>query len=173
MKIFFSHCILAFFVALAWESSAQNQTDEIESLKKLIRSQSKRIDSLENKMCELEIRPLIKPSGKGTPDWTAQADNFKRGLKLNFYGDASYSYGHGPYSIANGGSFLDMNRFSMLADYPLSDYATFTSELGLVGPSVATEKMIIRRFAGGELVLEQFHADVKINDYLNWCSLGL
>jgi hypothetical protein len=70
----------------------------------------------------------------------------------------------------NSGNYFDPHRFVLIPGFKLSDNAYFNSELELEHGGVDDKDD--SRFRG-ELELEQFYADVKINDWLNWRSLGV
>ncbi len=97
------------------------------------------------------------------PDWLNQGA--AKGLTFNFYGESKFNMTKG-----SNGNYFDPHRYVLIPGYKLSDNAYFNSELELEHGGV--ESADNSRFRG-YLELEQFHADVKINDWLNWRSLGV
>ena len=145
MKILFAG--LAGFIASASIASAQNQDEQMRALKD-------QIDALQAQLEKIE-------QGNGRPDWLEQTR--QKGLTLNFYGEAKWN-------INNGADYGDPHRFVLIPGYKLSDYAYFNSEIEFEHGGVDDSDG--GRF-DGSLKLEQFYADVKINDWLNWRSLGV
>jgi hypothetical protein len=76
------------------------------------------------------------------------------------------------YNMTKGssGNYFDPHRFVLIPGFKLSDNAYFNAELEL--EHGGTDDVDGGRF-DGELELEQFYSDVKINDWLNWRSLGV
>jgi len=97
------------------------------------------------------------------PEWLNQVNS--KGLSFNFYGESKYNMTKG-----SSGNYFDPHRFVLIPGFKLSDNAYFNSELELEHGGV--DDTDGGRF-DGELELEQFYADVKINDWLNWRSLGV
>jgi len=105
------------------------------------------------------------------PEWLNQAS--AKGLSFNFYGEAKYNMTKG-----SNGNYFDPHRFVLIPGFKLSDNAYFNSEIEIEHGGVddessgSTAGKSGSRFRGA-LELEQFYADVKINDWLNWRSLGI
>ncbi len=126
----------------------------------------KRIDALENQIRAMQQRLDKVKEGDAAnrpPGWLDQTGT--SGLKFNFYGEMKYNMTKG-----SAGNYFDPHRFVLIPGFKLSDNAYFNSELELEHGGV--DDADGGRF-DGELELEQFYADVKINDWLNWRSLGV
>jgi hypothetical protein len=125
-----------------------------------------RIDALENQIRAMQQRlDKIKEADTANrpPEWMNQV--YGKGLTFNFYGEAKYNMTKG-----NNGNYFDPHRFVLIPGYKLSDNAYFNAEIEIEHGGVGTYDD--SRFRG-EIELEQFYADVKINDWLNWRSLGI
>ena len=68
------------------------------------------------------------------------------------------------------GNYFDPHRFVLMPSYKLNDWIVVNSEIEIEHGGVDDEDD--SRFRG-ELELEQFYADVNVNDWLNWRSLGI
>ena len=126
----------------------------------------KRIDALENQIRAMQQRlDKVKEAvaANRPPGWLNQTNS--KGLSFNFYGESKYNMTKG-----SDGNYFDPHRFVLIPGFKLSDNAYFNSELELEHGGV--DETDGGRF-DGELELEQFYADVKINDWLNWRSLGV
>lgn len=126
----------------------------------------KRIDALENQIRAMQQRlDKVKEAvaANRPPSWLNQTNS--KGLSFNFYGESKYNMTKG-----SDGNYFDPHRFVLIPGFKLSDNAYFNSELELEHGGV--DETDGGRF-DGELELEQFYADVKINDWLNWRSLGV
>jgi hypothetical protein len=126
----------------------------------------KRIDALENQIRAMQQRlDKVKEADAANrpPGWLKQTNS--KGLSFNFYGESKYNMSKG-----SDGNYFDPHRFVLIPGFKLSDNAYFNSELELEHGGV--DDADGGRF-DGELELEQFYADVKINDWLNWRSLGV
>ena len=133
----------------AWVGAvdAQNRDDRLQALEDQINALKAQVEKLKN--------------DAGRPAWLDKIDN--KGLSLNFYGETKWN-------VKNGADYGDPHRFVLIPGYKLSDYAYFNSEIEIEHGGVDDSDG--GRFDGG-LELEQFYADVKINDWLNWRSLGV
>jgi hypothetical protein len=127
--------------------SAQDRDDQIQALEKQINALKVQLDKIK----EANDRPA----------WLDKID--RKGLTLNFYGETKWN-------IRNGADYGDPHRFVLIPGYKLSDYAYFNSEIEIEHGGVDDSDG--GRF-DGELELEQFYADVNINDWINWRSLGV
>ena len=127
---------------------------------------NKRIDALENQIRAMQQRlDKVKEADavNRPPEWLNQVNS--KGLSFNFYGESKYNMTKG-----SDGNYFDPHRFVLIPGFKLSDNAYFNAELELEHGGV--DDTDGGRF-DGELELEQFYADVKINDWLNWRSLGV
>ncbi len=125
-----------------------------------------RIDALENQIRTMQQRlDEIKEADAANrpPEWMNQV--YGKGLTFNFYGEAKYNMTKG-----SNGNYFDPHRFVLIPGYKLSDNAYFNSEIEIEHGGVDDKDD--SRFRG-EVEIEQFYADVKINDWLNWRSLGV
>jgi hypothetical protein len=126
----------------------------------------KRIDALENQIRAMQQRmDAIKEADAANrpPEWLNQV--YGKGLTFNFYGEAKYNMTKG-----SDGNYFDPHRFVLIPGYKLSDNAYFNSEIEIEHGGVDDKDD--SRFRG-EVEIEQFYSDVKINDWLNWRSLGV
>ncbi|MBL66893.1 MAG: hypothetical protein CMO74_00355 [Verrucomicrobiales bacterium] len=89
----------------------------------------------------------------------------KSGMKLHFYGEAKYNWTKG-----SNGNYFDPHRFVMMPSYQINDWIYFNSELEIEHGGVDDKDNSRWR---GAVELEQMYADVKVNDWLNWRSLGV
>ncbi|MDC0050412.1 porin family protein [Verrucomicrobia bacterium] len=132
----------------------------------------KRIDALENQIRAMQQRLDKVKEGDAAnrpPGWLDQTGT--SGLKFNFYGEMKYNMTKG-----SSGNYFDPHRFVLIPGFKLSDNAYFNAELELEHGGVDDANDADGTSGGrfdGELELEQFYADVKINDWLNWRSLGV
>ena len=132
----------------------------------------KRIDALENQIRAMQQQlDKVKEADAANrpPGWLNQTST--SGLKFNFYGEMKYNMTKG-----SSGNYFDPHRFVLTPGFKLSDNAYFNSELELEHGGVDDANDDDGTSGGrfdGELELEQFYADVKINDWLNWRSLGV
>ena len=126
----------------------------------------KRIDALENQIRAMQQRlDKVKEADAANrpPDWLNQTG--ASGLTFNFYGESKYNMTKG-----SSGNYFDPHRFVLIPGFKLSDNAYFNSELELEHGGVDDVNNDDGTAGGrfdGELELEQFYADVKINDWLN------
>ena len=147
MKKLFHITVVAILFVNGDTAVAQNKDDRIKAIEDQINALKAQLDQIKN--------------DNAKPDWLEQADN--RGLTLNFYGEAKWN-------VKNGADFGDPHRFVLIPGYRLSDFAYFNSEIELEHGGVDDSDG--GRF-DGEMKLEQLYADVQINDWLNWRSIGV
>jgi hypothetical protein len=148
--------LLKFTCAAAIMASALNgaaqDDDRIDALENQIRAMQQRLDAI--KEADAANRP---------PEWLDQVHG--KGLTFGFYGEAKYNMSKG-----NNGNYFDPHRFVLSPGYKLSDNAYFNAEIEIEHGGVDDKDD--SRFRG-EVEIEQFYSDVKINDWLNWRSLGV
>ena len=128
----------------------------------------KRIKELEEQIKKVneQLRLLRDGGGSNTDDpFSGQMLKVDSGLRLRFYGEAKYNWTRG-----SGGNYFDPHRFVLIPTYQISDWIYFNSEIELEHGGVDDDDD--SRFRGA-LELEQFYADVKVNDWLTWRSLGV
>ncbi|MBR90632.1 MAG: hypothetical protein CMO66_05090 [Verrucomicrobiales bacterium] len=89
----------------------------------------------------------------------------KSGMNLHFYGEAKYNWTKG-----SNGNYFDPHRFVMMPSYKINDWIFFNSELEVEHGGVDDSDDSRWR---GAVELEQMYADVKVNDWLNWRSIGV
>ena len=138
---------LSVFVISVQALSAQDRDQRIQALEDQINALKAQVDK-------------IKEDNR-RPAWLDKIDH--KGLTMNFYGETKWN-------VKNGADYGDPHRFVLIPGYKLSDYAYFNSEIEIEHGGVDDSDG--GRF-DGELELEQFYADVKINDWLSWRSLGV
>ncbi len=134
------------------------------------KKEDERVKALEErvKMIQAELDALEKSKQEMVQD---PADNFgaalkkKSGINFHFYGEAKYNMTGG-----STGNYFDPHRFVLIPSYQVNDWIFFNSELELEHGGVDDKDK--SRFRG-ELELEQIYADVKVNDWLTWRSLGV
>jgi len=140
-------------------TQAQNQKDD------------ERIKALEDriKLIQLELDAIDKAKAKnaekGEDEFSGSALKRKSGLNFHFYGEAKYNFTHG-----SSGNYFDPHRYVLIPSYQVNDWIFFQSEVELEHGGVDDKDD--SRFRG-ELELEQFYADLKVNDWLTWRSLGV
>ncbi|MBC8324821.1 MAG: hypothetical protein H8E27_04265 [Verrucomicrobia subdivision 3 bacterium] len=141
----------AAILASALNGAAQDD-DRIDALENQIRAMQQRLDAI--KEADAANRP---------PEWLDQVHG--KGLTIGFYGEAKYNMTKG-----SNGNYFDPHRFVLIPGFKLSDNAYFNSEIEIEHGGVDDKDD--SRFRG-EVEIEQFYSDVKINDWLNWRSLGV
>jgi hypothetical protein len=143
---------------LAADANAQNKKEDerIKALEDRVKMIQAELDALEKSKQEMVQNP--------GDDLGAMLKK-KSGLNFNFYGEAKYNITHG-----SSGNYFDPHRFVLIPSYQINDWIFFNSELELEHGGVDDKDD--SRFRG-ELELEQLYADVKINDWLTWRSLGV
>ena len=132
----------------------------------------KRIKELQEQIKKVnEQLELLRDGGGANTDdpFSGQMMKTQSGLRLSFYGEAKYNWTRG-----SKGNYFDPHRFVLIPTYQVNDWIYFNSELELEhgGVESGVELPLPRRFRGA-LELEQFYADVKVNDWLTWRSLGV
>lgn len=130
-----------------------------------------RIKALEEriKLIQQELDALKKSKTgnkeKAEDDPFGNALKKKSGINFHFYGESKYNMTGG-----SKGNYFDPHRFVLIPSYKLNDWIFFNSEIEIEHGGVDDKDD--SRFRG-ELELEQFYADVTVNDWLNWRSLGV
>jgi len=140
------------------DANAQNKKEDerVKALEERVKMIQSELDALEKSKQE-----MVQDPGD---DLGAMLKK-KSGLNLNFYGEAKYNFSHG-----SNGNYFDPHRYVLMPTYQVNDWIFFNSELELEHGGVDDEDN--SRFRG-ELELEQLYADVKVNDWLTWRSLGV
>jgi len=140
------------------DANAQNKKEDerVKALEERVKMIQSELDALEKSKQE-----MVQDPGD---DLGAMLKK-KSGLNLNFYGEAKYNFSHG-----SNGNYFDPHRYVLMPSYQVNDWIFFNSELELEHGGVDDEDN--SRFRG-ELELEQLYADVKVNDWLTWRSLGV
>ena len=143
----------------ASEAQAQNKKEDerIKALEDRIKLIQQELDALEKARAE--------NGEKGEDEFFGSALKKKSGLNFHFYGEAKYNMTHG-----SKGNYFDPHRFVLIPSYQVNDWIFFNSEVEIEHGGVDDKDD--SRFRG-ELELEQFYADVKVNDWLTWRSLGV
>lgn len=147
----------ALALALPLVHGQAQSSPEIEELKRQVRELR---DELET----------IKEGPKSDPAAEAMMDkSFFRGsgLKFGFYGEAKYRF---PES---GSNKFDPHRFVLTPTYEINEFLVFNSELELEHGGIDEVTGAARSRFDGELELEQFFVDVKLNEHFNIRSLGI
>ena len=152
-------CVTGVLLLFATDVQAQNNKD------------GERIKALEEriKLIQQELDALQK--AKAWNEEKTEDDPFRNALKkksgINFH-----IYGEAKYNMTGGskGNYFDPHRFVLMPSYKLNDWIFFNSEIEIEHGGVDDKDD--SRFRG-ELELEQFYADVNVNDWLNWRSLGI
>ena len=148
--------ILALLVLGVGQAQAQNQDPD------------ERIKAMEEQLKELrdQLRQLRDGGGPDADDPFGGATlQSSSGMTLRFYGESKYNWTKG-----TSGNYFDPHRYVLMPAYQINDWIFFNSEVEIEHGGVDDKDN--SRFRGA-LELEQFYADVKINDWLNWRSLGL
>lgn len=129
------------------------------------------IEDLKRQVRELRDElETIKEGPKSNPDDEAlMSKSFFRGsgLKVGFYGEAKYRFPEG------GANKFDPHRFVLTPTYEINEFLVFNSELELEHGGIDEVTGASRSRFDGELELEQFFVDVKLNEHFNIRSLGI
>ena len=140
------------------DANAQNKKEDerVKALEERVKMIQSELDALEKSKQE-----MVQDPGN---DLGAMLKK-KSGLNFSFYGEAKYNFTHG-----SNGNYFDPHRYVLIPTYQVNDWIFFNSELELEHGGVDDKDD--SRFRG-ELELEQLYADVKVNDWLTWRSLGV
>jgi len=143
----------------ASDAQAQNKKEDerIKALEERIKLIQQELDALEKARAENGEKAEDDPFGSMLKK--------KSGINFHFYGEAKYNMTGG-----SKGNYFDPHRFVLIPSYQVNDWIFFNSELELEHGGVDDKDD--SRFRG-ELELEQIYADVKVNDWLTWRSLGV
>ena len=143
---------------LAVDAPAQNQDAD-----ERVRALEDRINLIQKELEALRQAEGNNPNSDDDPFGNVLRK--KTGINFHFYGEAKYNVTHG-----SKGNYFDPHRFVLIPSYKVNDWIFFNSEIEIEHGGVDDKDN--SRFRG-VLELEQFYADVKVNDWFNWRSLGV
>ena len=152
-------CVTGVLLLFATDAQAQNNKDgeRIKALEERIKLIQQELDALQKAKAWNEEKTEDDPFGNALKK--------KSGINFHIYGETKYNMTGG-----SEGNFFDPHRFVLMPSYKLNDWIFFNSEIEIEHGGVDDEDD--SRFRG-ELELEQLYADVNVNDWLNWRSLGI
>ena len=178
MKQFKSHCLALLAVAALGTAPLQAQTNDTAAA---IAELQKQIKALQEEVGRLKAVSVPTPTvnaAAATPTTTsapiehAEHDLLGReflkskGLTFGFYGETKYRLPE------RGADSFDAHRYVLTPSYEIADWIIFNSEIELEHGGVDESTGRGSRF-DGEFEVEQFYADILINDHFNVRSLGI